>query len=186
VQRRPDGHLRHVCRVHNGFLALGGGQAACCPVGDTPPTADDVEIRHLVLLASPSGELEWFALHEQGVVEDVTGMYSLGTSAIKANVCEDCASVLKAAQKKRSKRKSTRKEAEQHFDVVDMVDDETVDDAEPEEEEKKENQSAAPRLPRFLRFRDFGKIPADLPRLTCLERLVLQRVVGFTPRFMSQ
>ena len=73
--------------------------------GDTPPTADDVEIRHLVPLASPSGELEWFALHEQGLVEDVTGMYSLETSAIKANVCEDCGSVLKAAQKKRSKRK---------------------------------------------------------------------------------
>ena len=100
---------------------------------------------------------------------------------------EDCASVLKAAQKKRSKRKSTRKEAEQHPDVADMVDDEAVDDAEPEEEEeekkKKENQSAAaPRLPRFLRFRDFGKIPADLPRLTCLE-LVLQRVVVFHTTF---
>ena len=65
---------------------------------------------------------------------------SLGTSAIKANVCDDCASVLKLAQKKRSKRKSTRKEAEQHPDVADTVDDEAVD-AEPEEE-KKENQSA--------------------------------------------
>jgi len=79
-------------------------------------------------------------------VEDVTGMDLLGISAIKANVCEECASVLKAAQKKRSKRKSTRKEAEQHPDVADMVDDEAVDDAEPEEEEeeekkKKENQS---------------------------------------------
>jgi len=122
--------------------------------GDTPPTADDVEIRHLVPLASPTGELEWFALHEQGLVEDVTGMYSLGTSAIRASVCEECASV--AAQKKRSKRKSTRKEAEHHPDVADMVDDEAVDDAEPEEqeeeeeEEKKENKSAAaPRLPRF-------------------------------------
>jgi len=150
--------------------------------GDTSPTADDVEIRHLVPLASPTGELEWFALHDQGLVEDVTGMYVLGTSAIKANVCEECASVLKAAQKKRSKRKSTRKEAEQHPDVADMVDDEAVDDAEPEE--KKENKfAAAPRLPRFLRFRDFGKIPADLPRLTCLERLVLQRVVVFHTTF---
>ena len=94
--------------------------------------------------------------------------------------------MLKAAQQKRSKRKSTRKEAEHHPDVADMVDDEAVDDAEPEEEgeEKKENQSAAaPRLPRFLRFRDFGKIPADLPRLTCLERLVLQRVVVFHTTF---
>jgi hypothetical protein len=98
---------------------------------------------------------------------------------IKANVCSECAAVLQKAA--RHKRANNAPENE----VESLLETEAAEDGEEEDngEEPGSDSVACPKAPRFLRFRDWGKLPSSLPKLNTLERLVLQRAVVFHTTF---
>ena len=109
-------------------------------------------------------------MHEGGLVRDPKGTFSLGSHEILANICIECARALGKAANQRHTQQSHQTDVAQPF---------VESEAAAHEEAEEEKKSAITMLPRFLRCRDWGKVPAELPRLNTLERLVLQRVVVF-------